>query len=60
MEPDFRKNFLVFYIIETYMLYFERNKKQEDNTKLRFSYVAFLIEVFDVPGKALTEVMVMK
>jgi hypothetical protein len=27
---------------------------------LRFSYVSFLIEIFNVPSKALTEVMYMK
>lgn len=42
------------------MIYFEQNKKQHDSAKLRFSYVAFLIEIFNVPSKALTEVMYMK
>jgi hypothetical protein len=60
LEPGFRKTFLVFYIINTYAVFFEQNKKQHDSIKLRFSYIAFLIEVFDVPSKALTEVMYMK
>ena len=28
--------------------------------KLRFSFIAFLIEIFNLPTKALTEVMYMK
>ena len=57
---DFRRVFLMFYIIETYADFFQKNKKSHDATKLRFSFTAFLIEIYNVPGKALTEVMYMK
>ena len=60
LGKDFRRVFLMFYIIETYADFFIKNKKSHDATKLRFSFVAFLIEIFNVPGKALTEVMYMK
>jgi hypothetical protein len=47
-------------LIETYNEFFAKNKKSSEATKLRFSFVAYLIEIFNVPSKALTEVMIMK
>lgn len=60
LGKEFRRIFLMFYIIDTYNEFFAKNRKSEDNTKLRFSFVAFLIEIFNIPAKALTEVMYMK
>lgn len=60
LDNKFRRIFLVFYIMDTYQEFFDKAKKAEDSTKLRFSFVAYLIEIFNVPSKALTEVMFMK
>lgn len=60
MDAAFRRGFLLFYIIDTYNEFFLKNKLQHDSTKLRFSFIAFLIEIFNLPTKALTEVMYMK
>lgn len=46
--------------MDTFQEFSDNHKKEEDSIYLRFSFVAYLIEIYNIPAKALSEVMYMK